>query len=113
IGQGGLIAAIPLGTEPEWQAGTLCRDLASMDRIVAARVMLTNLAQTSIQTREKSVRSKHGAFAGLLLIEGLDETSVRHPVCLLPALAPLNRLLLEELPLYALCFKLDRLLLSS
>ena len=114
IGQGGLIAAIPLDTEPEWQAGTLCRDLASMDRIVAARVMLTNLAQTSIQTREKSMRSKDGAFAGLLLTEGLDETSVRNAVCRLPTLAPsLNCRLLEELPLYALCFKLDRLLLSS
>jgi len=68
IGEGGLIAAIRLDTEPEWQAGTLCRELASMERIVTARVMLINLAQTSIQTREKSMRSKDGAFAGLLLI---------------------------------------------
>src|SRR5215471_4746935 len=78
IGQGGLIATIPFDTKPEWDADALCRKLAAMDRVVAARVKLTDLAQTSIQTREKSMRSKDGTFAGLLLIEGLDETSVRN-----------------------------------
>jgi hypothetical protein len=114
IGQGGLIATIRLDTKPEWDAGTLCHELASMDRVAAARVMLTDVVQTSIQTREKSMRTQDDTFAGLLLIEGLDETSVRNALWRLPSLAPqLNRRLIEELPLYAICFNLDRRLLPS
>jgi hypothetical protein len=114
IGQGGLMATMRLDTKPEWEADALCRELASMDRVAAARVMLTDLAQTSIQTREKSMRSKDGTFAGLLVIEGLDETSVRDALRRLPSLAPqLDRRLIEELPLYAICFNLVRRLLPS
>jgi len=48
------------------------------------------------------------------VIEGFDETSVRNALRRLPSLAPqLNRRLIEELPLYALCFTLDRRLLPS
>jgi hypothetical protein len=112
MGQGGLLAALRLDTEPEWEAGALCRELACMDRIAAAQVMLTDLVQTSIQTREKGMRSQDGTFAGLLVIEGLDETSVRNAFWRLPSLAPqLNRRLIEELPLYAICFNLDRRLM--
>ncbi|SRR6266436_462439 len=114
IGQGGVIATIRLDAEPEWEADALCRELASMDRVAAARVMLTDLAQTSIQTREKSMRSKDSTFAGLLVIEGLDETSVRNALWRLPSLArQLSRRLTEDLPLYAICFNLDRRLLPS
>jgi hypothetical protein len=114
IGQGGLMAAVRLDTKPEWEAGALCRELASMDRVVAARVMLTDLVATSIQTREKSMRSEDSTFAGLLLIEGLDETAVRNALWRLPSLAPqLNRRLTEGLPLYAICFNLERGLLPS
>src|SRR6266566_6494929 len=112
VGQGGLMATIRLDTKPEWDADTLCRELASMDRVAAARVMLTDLVQTSIQTREKSMRSKDGTFAGLLVVEGLDETSVRNALWRLPLLAPqLDHHLIEEQPLYAMCFNLDRRLL--
>jgi hypothetical protein len=114
VGQGGLMAAIRLDTKPEWEADALCRELASMDGVAAARVMLTDLVQTSIQTREKSMRSKDGTFVVLLVIEGFDETSVRNALRRLASLAPqLNRRLIEQLPLYALCFMLDRRLLPS
>jgi len=76
--------------------------------------MLTDLAPTSIQTREKGMRSEDSTFAGLLVIEGLDQTSVRNALWRLPSLAPqLNRHLTEELPLYAICFNLDRGLLPG
>jgi hypothetical protein len=114
IGQGGVIASIRLDTKPEWEADALCRELASMDHIASAKVMLTDLVQTSIETREKSLRSKDGTFAGIVMIEGLDETSVRNALWCLPSLAPqLNRRLIEELPLYAICFNLDRRLVPS
>ena len=106
-GGGRVIATAGIGQE-------LCRELASMDRIAAARVMATDLVQTSIQTREKSMRSEDATFAGLLVIEGLDETSVRDALRRLPSLAPqLDRRLIEEPPLYAICFNLDRRLLPS
>jgi hypothetical protein len=114
IGQAGVTATIRLDTKPEWEAAALCRELASMDHIASAKVMLTDLVQTSIETREKSLRSKDGTFAGILMIEGLDETSVRNALRRLPSLAPqLNSCLTEELPLYAICFNLDRRLLPS
>jgi hypothetical protein len=114
IGQGGVIASIRLDTKPEWEADALCRELASMDHIASAKVMLTDLVQTSIETRERSLRSKDGTFACILMIEGLDETSVRNALWCLPSLAPqLNCRLIEELPLYAACFNLDRRLLLS
>jgi hypothetical protein len=114
IGQGGVIASIRLDTTPEWEADALCRELASMDHIASAKVMLTDLVQTSIETREKSLRSKDGTFLCILMIEGLDETSVRNALRCLPSMAPqLNRRLIEELPLYAICFNLDRRLLPT
>lgn len=92
----------------------MCRDLAGMDRIAAARLLSTNLAQTAIQTREKGLRRADDSFAGLLLIEGLDETSVRAALWRLRSLAPgIEARPVEELPLYALRFNLDRRLLPS
>jgi hypothetical protein len=105
VGQGALIAAIRLDTKPESGAGTLCHQRASMDRVAAARVMLTDVVHTSIQTREKRMRSNDDTFAGLLLIEGFDETSVRNALWRLPSLLrQVNRRLIEELPPYAICF---------
>jgi hypothetical protein len=77
-----------------------------MDRIVAARVLVTDETQTSIQTREKGMRSDDRSFAALLLVEGLNETAVRD------ALARLQERDLElardagDLPLYAVVFSL-------
>ncbi|MBL8691020.1 MAG: hypothetical protein JNL04_18085 [Rhodospirillaceae bacterium] len=106
IGQGGILAALPLEVEPDWDREAICRDLASQYRIAAARVLLTDLAQTSIQTREKSLRRVDGSFAGLLLVEGLDEASVRN------ALGHLGGMIAHiDAPLYALRFNLDRRLL--
>ena len=113
-GQGGVLAALPLDTVPEGEGTGLCRDLAATDRISAARLLSTDLAQTSIQTREKGLRRADDSFAGLLLIEGLDEISVRNALWRLRSLAPeIEARPVEELPLYALRFNLDRRLLPS
>lgn len=108
-GQGGLVAALPLETHPQWDGAALCRELASLDRIAAARVLLTDLAQTSIRTSEKSMRANDDVFAGLLLIEGFDETALRKACWHLHALAPqLSNRLTDEFPLYTTCFTLHR-----
>ena len=86
-------------------------DLARLDRIAAARVLLTDLAQTSIQTREKSMRKQDDSFAGLLLVEGLDEAAVRDALWRLRSLQPtLDTGSIEELPLYRLFFSLPKTL---
>lgn len=103
MGQGGILAALPLEAEPGWDREAVCRDLAGQYRIAAARILLTDLAQTSIQTREKSLRRADDSFAGILLVEGLDEASVRH------ALGRLGALIAHvDVPLYAHRFHLDR-----
>ncbi len=114
IGQGGLLAALPLDVPPEWEAERLCHELAGIDRIAAARVLVTDLARTSIQTNEKGMRTNDHSFAGLLLIEGFDETSVRKALSRLPLLASqLRPGLIEALPLYAISFSLHRQLMPG
>ena len=76
-GQGGIVAPLRLDAAPSWDAAALVAELARLDRIIAARVLLTDIAQTSIKTREKGMRANDGSFAALLLIEGLDEAAVR------------------------------------
>jgi hypothetical protein len=76
-GQGGILAAVPLEAALERQGDAICQELTVLDRIVATHVLATDLSQTSIQTREKSMRGEDKSFAGLLLIEGLDEDAVR------------------------------------
>jgi hypothetical protein len=77
IGQGGYLAALPFEAPPIHDPSALVHDLARTDRIAAARVLRTDAAQTSIQTREKSMRAEDRSFGGLLIIEGLDEAAVR------------------------------------
>jgi hypothetical protein len=114
VGQGGLLAVLPLEADPEWDAAAMCRELASLDRIVAARVLVTDVARTSIQTSEKLMRAKDDTFAGLLLIEGFDEASLRGALPRLQSVAPqLKAGPADALPLYADCFSLHRRLLPS
>ena len=51
-------------------------NIVTEDRIVAAELLETDQEQSSIQTREKRLREHDRSFAGLLLVEGLDEPSV-------------------------------------
>ena len=113
-GQGGIVAPLRLDAAPSWDAATLVAELARLDRIIAARVLLTDIAQTSIKTREKGMRANDGSFAALLLIEGLDETAVRdalhHARKTLPAE---DYGAIDDLPLYRLAFSLPKRLLPG
>jgi hypothetical protein len=112
-GQAGLLAIVTLDAAAAWGAA-VCGELAAMDRIVAARLLLTDAAQTSIQTSEKRMRSADDSFAGLLLIEGLEEASLRDALWQLRSLAPeLDAARIEALPLYSQRFNLHRRLLAD
>src|SRR5215813_8848284 len=55
VGQGGIVAPLRLDAAPS-NASSIAAELAALDRIIAARVLLTDAAQTSIKTREKGMR---------------------------------------------------------
>jgi hypothetical protein len=114
IGQGGIVAPLRLDTVPSWDAAAVTAELARLDRIIAARVLHTDAAQTSIKTREKGMRSNDGSFAALVLVEGLDETAVRQALHhLRPALPAQDHGAIDDLPLYRHAFSLPKQLLPG
>ena len=103
-----------LDTAPSFDAATVVAELAGLDRIIAARVLLTDIAQTSIKTREKGMRANDGSFAALLLIEGLDELAVRDALQHLRKILPAaDHDTIDSLPLYRLAFSLPKRLLPD
>ena len=106
--------ALRLDAAPSWDAAAVVAELAGLDRIIAARVLLTDIAQTSIKTREKGMRANDGSFAALLLIEGLDEAAVRDALHHLRKTLPAeDHGAIDELPLYSLAFSLPKRLLPA
>jgi hypothetical protein len=107
IGQGGVLAVVPLQSGPA-HPDEIATVIASMDRIVAAHVLVTDDVQTSIATREKGMRSEDASFAALLLIEGLDENAVRTALWRLRSAAPEIAVeAMEAQPIYRMCFGLQ------
>ena len=76
-GRGGSCAAIAIDPRELTNPAQLVAGLAQADRITAASILLTDAGQTAIKTNEKGIRSGDGSFEAMLLIEGLDEASVR------------------------------------
>jgi hypothetical protein len=75
-GEGAVVAALRLERLPETPR-RLVDEIAALDGIAAVQIGATDLARTSMPTVEKGMRKEEGIFAGLLLIEALDETSLR------------------------------------
>ena len=98
---------------PGWDAATVTTELARLERIIAARVLLTDVAQTSIKTHEKGMRKNDGSFAALLLIEGMDEAAVRNALHHLRKTLPDDDQAIDDLPLYQLAFNLPKQLLPG
>ena len=47
-GQGGIVAPLRLDAAPSFDAAAVTAELARLDRVIAARVLLTDIAKTSI-----------------------------------------------------------------
>lgn len=75
-GEGSTIAAFRIERLPE-QPQRLADAIAAFDGIAAVQIGATDLARTSVPTVEKGMRQNEAVFAGLLIIEALDETSLR------------------------------------
>jgi hypothetical protein len=86
IGGGGVVAPVILWETLPKDGAAIVEALAREDRIAAVRLLETDKARTTIQTREKAMRAGDRTFAGVLLVEGVDEGAVRHALRLAPAL---------------------------
>jgi hypothetical protein len=107
IGQGGVVAVLPLQNGPPHVA-ELVQKIISIDRIVAAHILITDAAQTSILTREKGMRTGDASFAALLLVEGLDVSAVRTALWRLRALVPdVESVAMDSQPIYRAIFSLQ------
>ncbi len=89
-GQGGVVTALTFpDTLPADGAG-LVATIVQGDRIAAARLYQTDRDRTAVKTKEKEVRqvTDDRSFAGMLLIEGLDEAAVKEAIKRLQEVAP-------------------------
>lgn len=103
VGQGGIVAPIATDTIPD-------REIVARltgDRIAAVRLLATDQARTAVRTQEKSLRRDDRSFAGLILIEGLDESAVARTVERLALVAP-HLSAAAGAPLYRQVFGLEK-----
>jgi hypothetical protein len=70
------------------QPRRLADAVVAMDGIAAVQIGATDPARTSVPTVEKGMRQNEGIFAGLLIIEALDETALRSALRQAADLAP-------------------------
>jgi hypothetical protein len=75
-GEGASIVALRIETLPKDPQG-LAQALVACDGIAAVQIGATDEARTSVRTTEKGMRKNEGFFAGLLLIEALDVSSLQ------------------------------------
>src|ERR1700704_6641805 len=75
-GEGATIVALRIEHLPP-SPQRLADDIAALDGIAAVQIGATDLARTSVPTIEKGMRQDEGIFAGLVIIEALDEGALR------------------------------------
>lgn len=105
-GEGATIMALRIEKLPV-DPTRLAHALVACDGIAAVQIGATDDARTSVPTTEKGMRKNEGFFAGLLLIEALDEASLRAALLQARAIAPdiLDRA--SEPEVYQAIFALD------
>ncbi|SDO10263.1 DUF4286 family protein [Afipia sp. GAS231] len=86
-GEGSAVVALRIENLPKDPA-KLAADIAALDGIAAVQIGVTDLARTSVPTKEKGMRKNEGIFAGLLIVEALDEASLRHALREMAEMAP-------------------------
>jgi hypothetical protein len=105
-GEGSVIAALRIERLPE-QPQSLADALAALDGIAAVQIGATDAARTSVPTAEKGMRQQEGFFSGLLIVEALDEASLRGALRKAAELAPEIAVGAGEPEIYRGIFALD------
>src|SRR5881394_2895149 len=75
-GEGSTIVALRIERLPP-KPQAIADALVALDGVAAVQIGTTDLARTSVPTVEKGMRKDEGIFAGLVIIEALDDTSLR------------------------------------
>ena len=86
-GEGSTIAALRIERLPP-NPRQFADALVTLDGIAAVQIGATDLARTLVPTVEKGMRKDEGIFAGLLIIEALDEAALRGALRQTAAMAP-------------------------
>lgn len=105
-GEGTTIAALRIDKLPA-APQELAQALVACDGIAAVQIGTTDQARTSVPTAEKGMRKEEGSFAGLLLIEALDVTSLQGALRQARAIAPEVLSRASEADVYQGMFALD------
>ena len=86
-GEGSIIVALRIEHLPP-SPQRLADGIAALDGVAAVQIGATDIARTSVPTVEKGMRQDEGVFAGLLLIETLDQKSLRDALRKAAEMAP-------------------------
>ena len=86
-GEGSTVIALRIENLPKDPA-RLAADIVALDGIAAVQIGVTDLVRTSVPTKEKGMRKNEGIFAGLLIVEALDEASLRQALRRMADMAP-------------------------
>jgi hypothetical protein len=91
-GHGGFVVAVTLRHSPA-DGKKVVATLVQCDRVVAARLYETDQERTAVKTKEKVVRhvepgADDRSFSGVLLIEGIDESSLEAAIARLSEINP-------------------------
>jgi len=86
-GEGAVVVARRLERLPQMPQ-RLADEIAALDGVAAVQIGITDLARTSVPTVEKGMRKHEGIFAGLLIVEALDEKSLRIALSKAAEMAP-------------------------
>jgi hypothetical protein len=105
-GEGATIAALRIERLPD-NPQLLADAIVASDGIAAVQIGVTDLARTSVPTVEKGMRKDEGIFAGLVIIEALDEASLRGALRQARKVAPDLFGRLDEPEIYQTIFTLD------
>ncbi len=105
-GEGSTIAAIRIERLPE-NPQRLADAIVAADGIAAVQIGATDLARTSVPTVEKGMRKDEGLFAGIVIIEALDDASLRSALRKAVETAPDLFGVLGEPEIYQGMFALD------
>ena len=71
------------------------------------QIGVTDHARTTVPTVEQGMRKNEGIFAGLLIIEALDEVSLRHALSKVAEMAPELAVSVSDAEVYQGMFALD------
>jgi hypothetical protein len=105
-GEGATIVALRIDRLPD-NPLALADAIVALDGIAAVQIGVTDLARTSVPTVEKGMRKDEGIFAGLVIIEALDEAALRGALRQPRKVAPDLFGGLDEPEIYQTMFTLD------